>query len=1065
MRSYFQALAVILLLFMGATSECAAFQYVNTAYNHKEVPASLNQLKVTGSNYYNVGNVEKAIESYLALIEQCFKLGHEKYVVDLYEYIADFITTHEDFSIATKKQKIAAYCNQEDRIDLKAVLYSYWAQAYLIEGIFDTADIYYDKAITYCDDNSMWVVKANLNLSFAFNYYYFNNLKKTLLYTKKAESIVASKIPPEDLSVFYNLYGLQSIIYSNLGYIEKCIESCTKNIALIKQDKSIAPSILADKYFSLALEYNRLGDFDNATLYYNKSIQINNGLEIFYTYYPAYCIISYDEVNGNYKKAKSGYNNLLYNLKLTKSTSEDYYLIVIQTHQSLANIFLEENKLDSAAYYLDQLLKIHTKSSDKEDHTYCLLTRYSTMMGKFEEAETYAKKALFLLKNSTKTSSVSQKPIIYRYLSINSLKKGALKEALSYCQQTLNTLAPTFSNKTLYDNPTFEQVFHKEELIPAINTKLKVLEALYDQKDPNVTPQLILSTIKLGIQGLEYKNKNFKSKSSQKYWLNREAIPLFEKAIAIALHLQEQTGDSKYLNEAFMLSERSKSIMMMNALQEQNATSFGGIPKELIDREQALEREFKVIEKARQDAEMSQNKEEMRYQDSLLFAYNHEKNSLLQRFESDYPKYYELKHIVHQTSIQQVQEALDEQTVLVEYFQGKEKIYVFTLTKEQAFVKSFAHDKRYDVQLASFQNLLIDLESANKDINGSYRLFVKSAHELYQLLLEKSLVPNKKRLMLIPDGQLAYLPFEVLLTERQANLANSKREMLDFGALPYLLRQYATNYNYSAQLFLQQRAQRKKKQPCSILGLAPFYSNKTAPKWRNPYEQQLRKELPALSGAVKELEFLSQSLNLKGSFLYGEAANEANFKAKAAQFNILHLAVHGLVNEEKPELSGLALEEDNNREEDNILYAYEIKQLDLQAQLVVLSACETGIGKYQHGEGVMSIGRGFMYAGVPSLMTTLWNLNDYSSLMITKEFYKNLENGLAKDEALRQAKLSYLDDMQGITTHPALWACFVQVGDYAPLTLQHNYQQWYFLALGLLILVIALVIFMKMRKK
>lgn len=1058
---------IITILFIISTIDSShAFQYTNTAYNYRQVPDSLNQLKNIGNKYYNEENYEQAISAFLKLIDNCFDLGYEKYTIDLYEYILDLIASRKDISLNTKIQQIATYCDSEQRVNLQAVKYSYWAQAYLNNNAIDSAMFYYHLAIKHCNADQLWLVSTNLNIGFSFIYYHLNNLKKTLEYTKKAEKITEEKLIPNNIEPPYNLYVMQGIIYRLLGYKEKAINSDIKIIKLQKEDNSTHPSILSDKYQSLAIQYDELGDFDNAIIYYKKCIKIAKkyNLDVFLgVYYPTYCIASSYEEQGMVKEAKKIYKKLVLKLEQTKKTSSNLYPVLIQSYQGLAELYKKNKTYDSTKYYLNKLRKIHKKNQYKSYKTDIISSQYNIILKNYPLAERQAYNALASIKNSANTNISYPTTLIYNALYQISIEQQDYNKALSYCQKSLCIQAPNFSEENLYKNPSFEQVFHKRGLINTVKFKLKVLEVLYAQKNPNVTPQLILSTIKLGIEALEYKNKNFKSKSSQTYWLNQKAIPLFEKAIKITLQLYERTEDEQYLNEAFMLSERSKSMMMMNALQEQNATSFGGIPKKEIELEQELERELKVIEKAKQDAEMSKDSVEMHYQDSLLFVYHHKKTTLLERFERDYPKYFELKHAVHHTSIQQVQNALDEQTFLIEYFQGQEQIYVFTISKEKAFVNSFKHNKAYDVQLASFQNLLIDLKRANQNINRTYRSFVKSSYDLYQLLLEKSLIKGKKRLMLIPDGQLAYLPFEVLISEELASAANTTKEHLEFSNLPYLLREYTTNYNYSAQLFLQQCKQPPKNRGCEILALAPSYSNKTAPNWRNPYEQKIRQELPELPGAIRELDFLKGLF--RGTFLYNKAANETNFKEKAPNFSILHLAVHGLVDQEKPELSGLALEEDNCREEDNILYAYEIKQLDLEAQLVVLSACETGIGKYQRGEGVMSIGRGFMYAGVPSLMTTLWSLNDYSSSIIIKEFYQNLQDGMPKDKALRQAKLHYLDNYNGVASHPALWACFIQVGDYAPLVIETNDQQWYYAIAAVLALLSSIVIFIKTRKK
>lgn len=141
------------------------------------------------------------------------------------------------------------------------------------------------------------------------------------------------------------------------------------------------------------------------------------------------------------------------------------------------------------------------------------------------------------------------------------------------------------------------------------------------------------------------------------------------------------------------------------------------------------------------------------------------------------------------------------------------------------------------------------------------------------------------------------------------------------------------------------------------------------------------------------------------------------------------------------------------------------KHLNLHTDLVVLSACETGIGQYQSGEGVLSIGRDFMAAGVPSILSTLWSLNDDSGFIIIKQFYNHLKQGTEKDEAIRQAKLYYLKHYKGISAHPALWACFVQFGDYSSIPMNTDNNTWLFISLTILLilLIIGFLIFRKRK--
>jgi CHAT domain-containing protein len=173
--------------------------------------------------------------------------------------------------------------------------------------------------------------------------------------------------------------------------------------------------------------------------------------------------------------------------------------------------------------------------------------------------------------------------------------------------------------------------------------------------------------------------------------------------------------------------------------------------------------------------------------------------------------------------------------------------------------------------------------------------------------------------------------------------------------------------------------------------------------------------------------------------------------------------MHGLIDEKEPEYSSLVFAEDGNKEEDNFLYAYEIKQTKLNASMVVLSACETGAGKYQRGEGVLSIGRGFMYAGVPSVVMTLWKLNDQSASELIGNFYKNLEQGQQKDKALQQAKIKYLETSNNIAAHPAMWACFIQLGDYSAIKIEKVDYFNYLIISVVLGSVLALLIFFYRR--
>ena len=149
--------------------------------------------------------------------------------------------------------------------------------------------------------------------------------------------------------------------------------------------------------------------------------------------------------------------------------------------------------------------------------------------------------------------------------------------------------------------------------------------------------------------------------------------------------------------------------------------------------------------------------------------------------------------------------------------------------------------------------------------------------------------------------------------------------------------------------------------------------------------------------------------------------------------------MHGLIYDKQPMNSCLVFSQNNDSLYDDALHSYELTNLDLNTSLLVLSACSTADGQYYSGEGVMSMARGFMYAGASSVLSSLWPINDNSSQQIMQSFYQYLYQGNDKDVALQQAKLDFIRDNNGAITHPLFWSAFVLMGDSNPVDIKHNH--------------------------
>lgn len=194
----------------------------------------------------------------------------------------------------------------------------------------------------------------------------------------------------------------------------------------------------------------------------------------------------------------------------------------------------------------------------------------------------------------------------------------------------------------------------------------------------------------------------------------------------------------------------------------------------------------------------------------------------------------------------------------------------------------------------------------------------------------------------------------------------------------------------------------------------------------------------------------------------GEKASEENFKKYAPNAAIIHLATHTIINEDEPMYSKLIFSPKDTALEDGLLHTYELYNLDLNAKLAVLSACNTGTGKLIRGEGIMSLARGFMYAGCPGIVMSLWPVDDRSTSGIMSQFYSGISDGLDKETALRTAKLNYLRNAGDIKSAPYYWAGFVLIGDSGPVKLKKNCHVFHWLIPAL---VLAGVIFFIARKR
>lgn len=590
--------------------------------------------------------------------------------------------------------------------------------------------------------------------------------------------------------------------------------------------------------------------------------------------------------------------------------------------------------------------------------------------------------------------------------------------------------------------------------LETINDNYTLLRILKGQLESDITDEGKARFADASLQTLGKIRKGLTSRGAKEIALN-EAPFFYEQALSIAYAKYKQNPSPELFEQALRISDQSKSILLLESLKENEALSFGGVPDSVRQKEKSLTGDISLYEAEAARAQIQRDTAKYNMYRGFLLEKRQQLADLTKFLEKEYPKYYQIKHKNTELTLASIQKNLpDHQTILIDFFAGENHIYIFGISSEGQFLLANPIDKNYNLLLIKYYELLTTPQLYNNNIPKNQQEIAETGYLIYQYLLPELLskMPeNTQRLVVIPDGLMTYIPLDALPTDKAG--ANN-----NFSQIPFLLRKYAVSYHYSTALWLEARQNKKSgaaKQ--EILAFAPNYANAELAKSRNADIYNHRRFLKELTGTKAEVDFL-QKLMPNGKYLYDQNAIEAEFKTHASQYAILHLAMHGIVDKTNPMYSAMVFSENGDSAQDNFLHAYELQSINLNADLAVLSACETGYGKYQHGEGVVSIGRGFMYAGVPNLVMTLWSINDQSTANIMQLFYTNLGKGMPTDIAMQKAKIAYLDTQKGLALHPNFWSTFTVVGKAQPVPLSANsFWFWAIVAGASVILIYTLI--------
>ncbi len=776
---------------------------------------------------------------------------------------------------------------------------------------------------------------------------------------------------------------------------------------------------VAEDYFNLAECYNLIGSYDKAIRYAQKALDMlkanygNEDLKVGMAMNAlANSYVSIEE----FEKAQTHFLEALQVYKKVAAAFQAYDAITGQAHvlNSLGKVMLAEAKYDQAIDYHQKALLIFTSLRDQQktaiaDTQMYLGTAY-LRDGDDVTAQQYLNKAL----QNYEQSVGMEHPVIAEVSNLMGdtyLQTQQYEKALEEYQKALACFAPGYDVRTISALPEKSSLQLNSTLISGLENKSKALRARYDQSQNPEDLRLALSTLEFAAELVDSMRVVYVQEGSTHNSL-RDHLGVYEEALALVKQLYDIQPDKALLETAFYMTERSKSLQLLAALREGNARKFSVVPDTVLQREKKLMVNLAYYESQAHKAGASQEKWR-----AQAFAVKQSYDSLLKDIARQYPDYHALKHQAEVVSITQLQQnLLSRDEVLLSYFYGDSSIFLMAVSPDAAQLHQIPLEPQLKEQMLDLRDAL----AYKKPISD----FMQPAVQLYQKLLVP-LASTAKRLVIIPDGILSYLPFEVLLTTKVDEPAS-------FRDLPYLTKMHQINYQYSATLMQEQMRRERPAENINYLAFAPDFNQPldvlaSAATNGLALEDTVRGQLSELRGTRREVQEINRWMS--GDFFEGVQASEATFKEMSGSYKVLHLATHAIVDDQYPMNSRLLFTPSADSLEDGNLYAWELYGLQLEADMVVLSACNTGYGKIQRGEGVMSLGRAFAYAGCPSVVMSLWPAQDQATADLMGYFYEAIAGGMEKDAAMQDARRRYLDTADDLLSHPFYWAGFVVQGE------------------------------------
>lgn len=698
----------------------------------------------------------------------------------------------------------------------------------------------------------------------------------------------------------------------------------------------------------------------------------------------------------------------------TEAENIDYYY-------SISALYLTNDLYDKAIPFFQKAINVYENDSHK-DSKIQLRVLYEEITYCYLKIEQYGEAEKKLLK-AYQYESPYEPYIVDIYYAILLNHTARYDKGLEYIQKALIKVSANFDNSAITKNPITLDDFESHDWAAlALSTKAKLLLNKYKTTNDitllSIARQTTQTTIDLYIQ-LQENNRGY---AGQQLYSNVELSNALQLLQDIEYEQYLLTPTKVQLNILFKITERCKALTLLETLLPEGLpTAVLEEEEELVHTIQQLEHTLAALDKSLTDS--------LTYYQNALTAATYDFDQFQVKLLKQYPKEVMASYRFTPIDIPTIQQSLSAQALWVEYAYNETKtvLYIYGISQTAVTLQTIPIDADFfkDIELLQrlLKNRLLVQEPRRKE-------FIAISNRLYKKLLLpiEAALKNCKDLYLVPEKELFNIPFEVLLPTD---------EIKPYESLDYIIRQYAIGYHYSATTFFRLQTKSTVKDN-SLLGFAPVFNNSSSISSTNRssdllkdslYQNVERNQFIPLPNSKEEIETINGIVHSDkpAVILLEEQATKANLinALNNQSYQYVHLATHGLVDFENHELSALACF--NNKKNHSLLFANEITMQEIDVDLVVLSSCESGIGKLIGNEGLIALNRSFIHAGAKNVVFSLWKVDDKHSSELMINFYKSQLEPTTYMNALRLAKLELLEKRESAL--PRYWAAFVLIGE------------------------------------